>query len=297
MTEAVKIAFERKVISVAMGRLLPTRALPIGLHETVKYRRIAASVSEVGLIEPLSVARQNDGAYLLLDGHVRLDALRAQGAVEAACIVANDDESFTYNKRVNRLAPIQEHRMIARALDRGVSEAKLARALAVDVKIIRQRRSLLDGISPDVAELLKDRPVGQNAFSKLRKMKPVRQLEVAEVMVSANTYTTSYAKALLATSRPEDLHKTDQLRKATGLTPDQMSRLEREMAAVNVDYKELEASYGDDMLVLVVASGYLERLLSKPSIERFLESRHPEFVEYFRAIVQATSLDQPSGMT
>ncbi len=140
MTESVKIAFERQVISVAMGRLLPTRALPPGLHETVKYRRIAASVSEVGLIEPLSVVRQKDGAYLLLDGHVRLDALRAQGAVEAACIVANDDESFTYNKRVNRLAPIQEHRMIARALDRGVSEAKLARALAVDVKIIRQRR-------------------------------------------------------------------------------------------------------------------------------------------------------------
>jgi hypothetical protein len=80
------------------------------------------------------------------------------------------------------------------------------------------------------------------------------------------------------------------------LTPDQMARLEREMAAVNVDYKELEASHGDDMLVLVVASGYLERLLSKPSIERLLESRHPEFVENFRAIVQATSLDQPSGI-
>jgi transcriptional regulator with XRE-family HTH domain len=231
-----------------------------------------------------------------LDGHVRLDALRAQGAVEAPCIIANDDESFTYNKRVNRLAPIQEHRMIARALERGVSEEKLARALDVDVKAIRQRRSLLDGISPDVAELLKDRSVGQDVFRKLRKMKPVRQLEVAELMVSANTYTTSYARALLATSRPEDLHKPDQLRKATGLTPDQMARLEREMAAVNVDYKELEASYGDDMLVLVVASGYLGRLLSKPSIERFLEGHHPEFVENFRAIVQVTSLDQRSGI-
>src|SRR5215831_10716089 len=98
MIEGVKIAFERRVISVALGRLLPTRALPPGLHATAKYRRIAASVSEVGLIEPLSVARQKDGAYLLLDGHVRLDVLRAQGALEAPCIIANDDESFTYNK-------------------------------------------------------------------------------------------------------------------------------------------------------------------------------------------------------
>lgn len=297
MSERVRIAFERKVILVAVEQLLPTRSLPAGLRDTVKYKRIAASVSEVGLIEPLSVAKQKGGAYLLLDGHVRLDALRSQGASEAPCIIAEDDESFTYNKRVNRLATIQEHHMIVRALERGVSEQKLARALNVDVKVIKQRRSLLDGISPDVAELLKDKPVGHNAFQKLRKMKPVRQLEVAELMVSANTYTASYAKALLATSSPEDLHKPDQLRKATGLTPEQMARLEREMAAVNVDYKELEASYGDDMLVLVVASGYLERLLTKPAIERFLENRHPEFAENFRAIVHATSLDQPAGLT
>jgi hypothetical protein len=102
----------------------------------------------------------------------------------------------------------------------------------------------------------------------------------------------SYAKALLATSKPADLHKPDELKKATGLSAEQMARLEREMASVSEDYKELEASYGDDMLVLVVASGFIERLLSKPEIEGFLERRHPEFLENFRAIVQATSLDQ-----
>ncbi len=292
MSELVKIAFEQKVLILPIVDLLPTKALPAGVRDTVKYRRIAASVAEVGLIEPLSIARQKDGSYLLLDGHMRLDALRFLGAADAACVVADDDESFTYNKRVNRLATIQEHYMIVRALDRGVPEEKLARALNVDVKVIRQRRHLLAGISPDVAELLKDKPVGHHAFQKLRKMKPIRQLEVAELMVSANNYTVSYAKALLATSKPADLHKPDELKKATGLSAEQMTRLEREMASVSEDYKELEASYGDDMLVLVVASGFLERLLSKPEIESFLARRHPEFLENFRSIVQATSLDQ-----
>lgn len=294
MNSPVKIAFEQQVLQIPISKLLPTRALPKGVHESVKYRRIAASVAEVGLIEPISIARQRDGTFLILDGHVRLDALVAQGATVAACIVANDDESFTYNKRVNRLATIQEHYMIVRALERGVSEEKLARALNVDVKVIRQRRHLLSGISQDVAELLKDKPVGHNAFQKLRKMKPIRQLEVAELMVSANNYTSSYAKALLATSKPADLHKPDDLKKSTGLSAEQMARLEREMASLNADYKELEVSYGDDMLVLVVASGFLERLMSKPEIERFLETRHPEFSENFRSIVQATSLDHAS---
>jgi hypothetical protein len=74
-----------------------------------------------------------------------------------------------------------------------------------------------------------------------------------------------------------------------------MARLEREMASVSEDYKELEISYGDDMLVLVVAAGFLERLLSRPEIEKFLIERHPEFVENFRSIVLAASLDQTSA--
>lgn len=295
MVDEVRIAFEQQVVVLPLTSILPSRMLAPGLKETAKYKRIAVSVAEVGLVEPLVVARQPGVTYLLLDGHVRLGALREQGSSEARCVVAADDEGFTYNKRVNRLATIQEHYMIVRAIERGVSEEKLARALNVDVKVIRQRRTLLAGISPDVAELLKDKPAGHHTFQKLRRMKPLRQLEVAELMVSANNYSANYAKALLATTKPADLHRPEELRKATGLTPEQMARLEREMAAVSEDYKELEGSYGDDMLVLVVAAGFLERLLSKPEIERFLTGHYPEFVETFRGIVQAASLDQTAA--
>lgn len=295
MSEKVKISFEQQVILLSLIDILPSKILAPALKETVKYKRVVASVAQIGLIEPLVVARQKGGPYLLLDGHVRFDALCRQGVSKARCIVAEDDEAFTYNKRINRLAPIQEHYMIVRAIERGVSEEKLARALDVDVKVIRQRRHLLAGISREVAELLKDRPIGHHAFQKLRKMKPIRQLEVAELMISANNYTASYVKALLATSKSADLHRPDELKKATGLSTEQMARLEREMASISEDYKELEMSYGDDMLVLVVAAGFLERLLSKPDIEQFLANHHPEFLENFKAIVQAASLDQTAA--
>lgn len=295
MLEKVKIAFERKVILIALTDILPSKAVKQGARETARYKRIVASVAQLGLIEPLSVARQNAGRYLLLDGHVRFDALRQRGDSHARCIVAEDDEAFTYNRRISRLAPIQEHRMIVRTLERGVSEEKLARALDVDVSQIRERRRLLAGISDEVAELLKDKAVADDTFKSLRKMKPFRQLEAVELMVSANNYTANYAKALLATTKPSDLHRPDGVKKATGLSSEQMARLEREMSSIGEDYKELEMSYGDDMLVLVVAAGFLERLLSKSEIERFLALRHPEFLETFRAIVSATSLDQTAA--
>jgi len=294
MAEEVKVAFERQVVLLRLDEILPSRVTSQAVRESVRYKRITTSVAQVGLIEPLVVAHHRTG-YLLLDGHVRLSALREQGESHARCIIADDDETFTYNKRVNRLATIQEHYMIVRALERGVSREKLARALNVDVKVIQQRRALLAGIGNEVVELLKDRPVGHGTFQKLRKMKPIRQLEVAELMVSANNYTVSYARALLATSKPSDLHRPDELKKATGLSAEQMARLEREMASVSADYKELEISYGDDVLVLVVAAGYLERLVSRPDVERFLQTRYPEFLENFRTIAAATSLDQTTA--
>lgn len=297
MIEDVKIAFEQRVLTIAIERILPTKMLPAYVRESVKYKRIAASIGEVGLVEPLMVARQKAGQdFLLVDGHVRLSVLKERGAADARCLLAADDEAFTYNRRINRLATIQEHYMIVKALERGVSEQRLARALDVDVGAIRLRRDLLNGISADVAELLKDKPVGSHAFQRLRKMKPIRQLEVAELMVSANNYSSNYARALLATTKPADLLNPENLKKSTGLTSDQMAKLEREMASISQDYKELETSYGDDMLLLVIASGFLERLLSKPEIARFLEERHPEILENFRSIVTSSSLDQPTAV-
>jgi hypothetical protein len=75
----------------------------------------------------------------LLDGHVRLEVLRQIGETHARCLVATDDETYTYNRRVNRMATIQEHNMILKAIRHGVSEERIAKVLKVDVAIIRQK--------------------------------------------------------------------------------------------------------------------------------------------------------------
>ena len=75
-----------------------------------------------------------------------------------------------------------------------------------------------------------------------------------------------------------------------------MARMEREMASLHQDFKQIEESYGDDILHLVVASGYLNKLVGNSEIERFLAQRYPEFLDEFRAIIVASSLDQ-TGLT
>jgi RepB plasmid partitioning protein len=214
------------------------------------------------------------------------------GHSEAPCLIAADDEAFTYNKRVNRLATNQEHYMIVKAIERGVSQEKLAKALNVDIKRIKTKRTLLDGVCPEVAEMLKDKSVDTEVFSLLRKMKPPRQIEAVELMSAMNNFAARYAQALLAATRREDLAQPDRPKKIRGLTPEQMARMEREMDALQREFKAVSASYGDRVLNLVVAAGYLSSLISNARVSGYLERHHPEIPSEFRAIVAATSLEE-----
>jgi len=299
MLSNVRIAFEEQIETLPLSQLLPLSAVSPELKQSVKYKQIAKSVAEVGIIEPLVVARSPEQPrhYLLLDGHIRHAVLADAGETEVRCLIALDDEAFTYNKRINRLATIQEHFMIVRAIERGVSEDKLAKALDLDVKAIRRRRMMLGGICPEVVDLLKDKSLNPTTFDVLRKMKPMRQIEAADLMSTAGNYTASYAKALLAATRQADLVKSEQPKKVGGLTPDQMARMEREMETVQQDLKMVESRYGDDVLHLVIASGYLSKLLTNKDIRRYLSQHHPEILAEFLAIVSATSLDQSGSST
>ena len=119
---------------------------------------------------------------------------------ESLCLISTDDETYTYNNRINRLSTVQEHMMIKRAINRGVSPEKLAKSLHLDIAHIMKKVKLLDGICAEAAELLRDQMFSAKLSDVLRKMKPTRQVECVELMISANNITIPYAEALLAAS-------------------------------------------------------------------------------------------------
>src|SRR5476649_2439844 len=152
----VTTAFSDSTMRVALGDLNPLRPVTDAVRRTRKYSQIVASVREIGMVEPLVVApdRGTKGKFLVLDGHLRLEVLKQLDEPDALCLIAADDEAYTYNNRINRLAIIQEHKMILKAIERGVSEDRLAAVLNVNPDHIRRKRRLLDGICADAAALL-----------------------------------------------------------------------------------------------------------------------------------------------
>jgi hypothetical protein len=102
----VSQAFQSDTVVVALDQLLPVKAIGKAAKASHKYRQIAKSILEIGLVEPPVVAPGVAGSntYLLLDGHLRVDVLRDMGITTVECIVSTDDEAFTYNKRQSTFA-------------------------------------------------------------------------------------------------------------------------------------------------------------------------------------------------
>lgn len=289
--------FEANLRTIPIDAILPVKQMPVTVPKSQKYGQIAASIREVGLIEPPVIARApgQDGSFILLDGHVRLHVLKEMGDTTVTCLVATDDESFTYNKRISRLATIQEHKMILRAVERGVSEARIAAALNVNIALIRQKRTLLNGICPEAAELLKARHCPINSFRSLRRMKPLRQIQAAELMIAANNFTVPYVEAILAASDAADLADPAAKKPPAGVTREQAERMKAEMANLQKNIKLIEGTLGPDHLRLVVAGRYVERLLQNDRLARYLDKNHGEILGEFRQIV--ADLVQPASTT
>lgn len=281
-----KIGFDFERLTLPLSKLLPVRHLADPERKVSRYRSIVSSIREVGVIEPLMVYPQKGSSdtYLLMDGHLRYYALKDLGIDSVECLIATEDESFTYNARISRLAPIQEHAMINRAVKNGVAVERIALALDMDVREIKSRMNMLKGIHEEAVELLKEKQVSPPVFRILKRVKPVRQIEIAELMVSANNFTKGYAEGLfMGTSKDQLVDPSKPKTKA--LAPEEIAKMEEEMEALENDFKAIEETYAENMLNLTVIRGYLKRLMENGKVVRFLSSKHSDLFTEFERIV------------
>jgi RepB plasmid partitioning protein/ParB-like nuclease domain len=291
----ILVGFEGDFIRLSLEFILPIRPFPATVRTSKKFKQIVASVREVGLVEPPVVARNpgQPGSFLLLDGHLRIEVLKDLGILEVDCLVSTDDEAFTYNKRISRLSAVQEHRMIVKAIERGVPEEKIAKALDIMPQSVRRKIKMLDGICEEVASILKDKQCPTGVFEILRKMKVLRQVEAAELLVNANNYSIAYASAILAGTPHAQLVDGSKPKLLKRMTPEAMARMEGELTRLQESFTSIKDSYGQDHLKLTVIKGYVAKLLGNARIVRYFMQNRPEFMAEFQAIAEMTSTHPP----
>jgi hypothetical protein len=287
-----KLGFENKILKLPLDKIIYSSALPENLNSSIKFKKIISSIREVGIIEPPVIAtnKKDESTYILLDGHLRIEALKRLNINEVDCLVSLDDESFTYNKFINRLSPIQEHRMILKAVEKGVSEIEIANALNLDVASISKKRNLLKGICPEVIELLKDKVLSASIFAILRKMKPVRQIAVVSMMETSGNYSLTIAKSFLAATTRDLLVNPNIPKNISGINEEQILQIETEMSHLQKEYKLIEDNYSNDVLNLTLAKGYLSSILENARIVKYLSQNNPDILKHFQRITEINSI-------
>lgn len=117
-------------------------------------------------------------------------------------------------------------------------------------------------------------------FGELRCLKPVRQVAVVLNMVAMNRFSISYVKSLVASSSDDEL-VAGKPRPVPSLTADQVATMRHESENVDRQFRLVEQCYSADQLDLMLAAGYVNRLLSSAWVVRYLAQHHADILGEF----------------
>ncbi len=267
-------------IDVPVMRLRPLRERKITKRE---YDRIVASIKAVGLIEPLVIYPEGDG-YVILDGAQCYRALVELGIEVVPYILGKQREAFTGNRMVNRVSPVQEHRMINKSLDE-VDEAAIATALGISRLGHRLKKTLLKQLHPDVAAAFDAGKISRVCARELTHVKPVRQKEILQAMEGYDDYTTPFARTLVVKTPPHQRENRGRKQNPWDRTAQKKNDLLKKLAEAEQKhdfYSQLYKQYTVDLLRLAI---YARSLLTNQRVGEYLDQHHPEIVQRFKAII------------
>jgi len=286
----INYCFDKNPIKFKMDDLLPTKTSPQNVKNSKKYLQIKKSINIMGIIEPVLVYKDTkDGKIKIIDGHLRVEALKELGETEVVCLVSTIYDTYTPNSKVSRITIIQEQKMIKKALKTGASVEKLSEALGISIDNLKGKVKILDGIEPEVVNLLSNQNVPKATFFNLKKMKKIRQIECANIMNNMENYSKKFSLSLLHNTQPNLLvngqHEPD--KEGHRKTID---RLEREMAQVHIESEKLKDSYGENTLRLVIIKSHIQKILENTKVLHWLLDNKNELLVELKKISNINSL-------
>jgi hypothetical protein len=142
-----------------------------------------------------------------------------------------------------------------------------------------------DGICPEVLSLLRDSTGPAGLFALLRVVLPVRQVEIARLMIARGPVSVNYVKMLVALTPPslllKDIHPQHEL---ASLPEDRRAEMESELAKLSRAFLNALDRRGPASLELVAACRYFDRLMDNSSVVRYLARNFPGRFEEFHSL-------------
>lgn len=274
--------FQSNAINFNINTLNSSKELPINIKHSKKFIQIMKSIKMLGLIEPVIIyIDDKTNKIKIVDGHLRVEALKNLGETEVKCLISTIYDTYTPNNKVNRITIIEEQKMIQKAIKKGVSLENLSEALDISIESVKDKIKILNHICPEVITLLANQHVPKSTLYTLKKMKPIRQIECANLMLTLDNFSEKFSLSLLNGTPPSLLNVTkEQKKREKEGHRAAISRLEREMSQTQVEAEKLKESYGVNSLKLVIIKSNIKKILSNTNILHwFIDNQKDYLIE------------------
>lgn len=290
----INYCFENTSLTINIDRLQYSKALPQNFRQSNKYKLIMKTISIVGLIEPVIVFFDKAHESIkIVDGHLRVEALKELGENKVKCLISTVYDTYTPNSKVNRTTIIQEYKMIQKAIDAGVTIEKLSLALDMSLESLKGKITILDGITPEVVSMFANLAIPKGTFYVLKKMKPMAQIENANLMIQLDNFQKKFALSLLHNTPPGLLVNGDKNQQPEKEGHRQaIQRLEKELAQFHVETEKLKDTYGVNALRLVIIKSHIEKLLNNPRVLHWLLDNKTDHLTELKKISNIRALEE-----
>lgn len=198
-----------KVLFLPIAAISPNPDQPRTCFSREGLEELAASIQELGVLQPLSVRRSKNGGYELISGERRLRASRMAGLTEVPCILVSVDSqgssllALVENLQRRDLNFVEEATALAKLIETyHLSQEEAARRIG---KSQHQKEHIDDGVEGRGGELgqqlsQQHRQAGHAAHGemvgKFEKVDPHRHQQGAQV------HQQEFAQQFLAVGHP-----------------------------------------------------------------------------------------------
>ena len=196
-----------KVLFLPIAAISPDPDQPRTCFSREGLEELAASIQELGVLQPLSVRRSKNGGYELISGERRLRASRMAGLTEVPCILVSVDSqgssllALVENLQRRDLNFVEEATALAKLIETyHLSQEEAARRIGKSQSAVANKLRLLR-LPPDVLTLLRERGCTErHARALLRLEEPELQRMAARHVAEQGltvARTEEYVEALL----------------------------------------------------------------------------------------------------
>ena len=178
-----------KVLFLPVDSILPNPDQPRSLFAQEELEELAASIRELGILQPLSVRRDNN-QWILIAGERRLRAAKLAELTEVPCLVIQTDEpssclyALVENLQRHDLDFLEEALALRRLIDLyGLSQEEAARRIGKSQSAVANKLRVLQ-LSEDTLTLLRNNGCSERHARALLPLKEDElQLKAARQVV------------------------------------------------------------------------------------------------------------------